>query len=263
MAELENVIGALKGELGIEIQAAAPAAQEEPAEAFSEKKLKIELGNDHEKFDGTLVTMLTTTDELGTKVNDLFSPVLHDFSGSVIGFEANGSISLTLFFTDKGKVAEGKIKNLSAPSVGPGADNSLINRVTNMNNLNLARPQYSLTKETKDVLSEFVRIKDAKGNINWNNICSETSNPTAMGYQILYCVKVDLIYVLKKIYGAKVDDVRVDYQINVVRPISGGNGAVTNYMVTVLQLDTNHVADICKKVGMIPQYASGVYFVKA
>lgn len=204
------------------------------------------------EFGGTLKTELTTTLDLANLVNSIFKPIFHDYVGCVILPNQFGqSLELSLFFKDKGVPTNGSVKNLVNAVDANTRGASPMDRIRNMNIRN-SNKVYSLTDETKEALSEFIFSRPGQ-NINWNQLVYEVAEQSFNGHQIYVKVcGLDLLKILRKVYGKRNNGSYNDYSINIIKPLMQVSNMDSNYLVSILQLDTKRVEELCKKIGMMP-----------
>lgn len=197
-------------------------------------------------FDGLLKSKIISTIDLSKLVNSVFKNALADYEGCIILPMQNGQFDCTLYFKDHGGPVRGgdQIKNLISVS-GQNRVGSAVDKITAFNN-RTSNKLYSLSEETKQILSEFINIKKNQ-KINWNQLVFEQAEQ-AYNATIVY-VKVcgiDIVRILKKIYGGKVDGDRRDYNITLMRPTG-----LNNYLISIQQLDTKEVEKLAQSVGII------------
>lgn len=213
---------------------------------------KLEFDVEPVEFDGILRSKIMTTIDLSKVVNSLIKPVFSDWEGSTIELGQYGNLILTIFFKDKGQPLNGQVKAIQ-PVVGQlGRTASPIQRIQNMNLRNKAKT-YDLTPQAKELLSEFIPTKRGK-EVNWNNHLFERTENNYGSYSIhVALVGCDLTRILRKIYGGKDDRDRIEYSIDLIRPMGmefGYNSG--NYLVRVSQLNTSEVQKLVSTIGLIP-----------
>ena len=196
-------------------------------------------------FDGLLKSKIISTIELSKLVNSVFKNAMADYEGCIILPMQNGQFDCTLYFKDHGPVRGGdQIKNLVSIT-GPNRGVSAVDRITAFNN-RTSNKLYALSEETKQILSEFMAVrKDQK--INWNQHVFEQAEAT-YNANIVYVkvTNIDIVKILKKIYGGKIDGDRCDYNITLMRPTG-----MNNYLISIQQLDTKEVEKLALSVGII------------
>jgi len=197
-------------------------------------------------FDGLLKSKIISTIELSKLVNSVFKNAMADYEGCIILPAQNGQFDCTLYFKDHGPIrGQGdQIKNLISIT-GPNRGVSAVDRITAFNN-RTSNKLYSLSEETKQILSEFMAVrKDQK--INWNQHVFEQAEAT-YNANIVYLkvCGIDIVKILKKIYGGKIDGDRCDYNITLMRPTG-----MNNYLISIQQLDTKEVEKLALSVGII------------
>ena len=197
-------------------------------------------------FDGLLKSKIISTIDLSKLVNSVFRNALADYEGSIILPMQNGQFDCTLYFKDRGPIRgqSDQIKNLVSIT-GPNRGVSAVDRITAFNN-RTSNKLYSLTEETKQILSEFMSVKKGQ-NINWNQHVFEQTEQT-YNANIVYVkvCNIDIIKILKKIYGGKVAGDYCDYNITIIRPTG-----LNNYLISIQQLDTKEVEKLAQSVGII------------
>lgn len=196
-------------------------------------------------FDGLLKSKIISTIDLAKLVNSVFRNALADYEGCIILPTQTGQFDCTLYFKDHGPIRDtAQVKNLISIT-GPNKSASPVDRIAAFNN-RTANKLYMLSEETKQILSEFV-ITRKNQQINWNQLVFEQAEQ-AWNANIVY-VKVcgiDIVKILKKIYGGKVDGDRRDYNVTLMRPVG-----LNNYLISIQQLDTKEVEKLAQSVGII------------
>lgn len=215
------------------------------------KREKAKLVVEPSEFDGLLKSKLTTTLALSRQVNALFRPVFSDFEGSIVTPNQFGQLDVTLFFKDKGNAMDGQIKSL-VPVTETVTGGGAIDRIMRMNLRNSAK-SYDFSEETKEVLSDFIYTR-GNSNPKWKEHIYEQTEQNYNGYTIYVKVLgIDIVRVLKKIYGNKVNGSFIDYNVSIIKPIGVDNsGANQNYLVNIQQLDSKQVEKLANEIGIIP-----------
>lgn len=204
------------------------------------------------EFDGLLKTKFTTTVELSKMVNEIFRPVFSDYEGCLILPNQAGGFDTVVYFCDKG-VKDERLKALR-PVVQQGNQLNISQRINNINR-RFQNKTYELTEDAKDVFGEFI-IKERNVNkIRWNQIVTEKAENNYNSCVIHVQLRgLDIMKIIKKIYGASVKGNRTDYSMKLERGIGIANtaGFCANYLVSILQLDTKEVERVAQSVGMVP-----------
>lgn len=204
-------------------------------------------------FDGVMKSKLTTTIALSKTINQLFRPVFSDYEGCIIAPDAYGQLQVALYFKDKGMIGgEDVIKSLF-PVTERIKGTSAIDRVMQMNLRNSSKA-YDLSKETKDILSEFIYTR-GNSKVNWNQHIVEQTERQYNG-QVIYVkvVGLDLVRLVRKIYGGKIDGSRIDYNISIIKPIGADmTGFNQNFLINIQQLDSKEVERLANEIGVVPQ----------
>lgn len=204
-------------------------------------------------FDGVMKSKLTTTIALSKTINQLFRPIFSDYEGCIIAPDSYGQLQVSLYFKDKGITGrEDVIKSLQ-PVIERVKGTSAIDRIMQMNLRNSSKA-YDLSKETKDILSEFIYTR-GNAKVNWNQHVIEQTERQYNG-QIIYVkvVGLDLVRLVRKIYGGKIDGSRIDYNISIIKPIGTDmSGYNQNFLVNIQQLDSKEVERLANEIGIVPQ----------
>lgn len=217
-----------------------------------ENYVPLELNLEPIEFDGMLKTKLTTTTELAKMVNELFRGVFSDYEGCLILPNSMGGFDTTIYFRDKG-IKDNRINALEHVVQQQAGRLDINQRINNLN-MRYKNKTYDLTKGCKEIFGEFM-IPERNKKINWNRNVVEKTENSYNGYTIYVQLNgVDIMKVIKKIYGSKVDGRRTDYSMKLERGIGIVNerGIYANYLVSIMQLDTREVEKIAQSVGMVP-----------
>jgi len=207
-------------------------------------------------FDGTFKTKRTTTIELAKKFNSIFRPVFNDFEGSIILPNQQNQLVLTLYFTDKGAATNGSYKAIT-PLMKAGRNSSIGDKLRSFNAMNKMH-SYDLTDETKEMLSDFIYVRNNQ-KIKWDNYIIEQPDTTRYGqYNIIVgVINLDITRVLKRLYKNESEG-RIDYEVKFLRPVMGRND---NFLIDIIQLDTKKVEELANQAGMAP-VVSGLSIVR-
>lgn len=227
-------------------------------EVQNDEAVRIEL--DPIPFDGMVKSKLMTTKDLGVLINSLFKSIFFDYEGSTVIVE-NGGINVALYFRDRG-TDDGQRYRGVIPTVAPKSANqtSIKERIIRLN-ASAKGNSYMLSQEAKDILTEFVFSRhgiNKNAQIDWNQYVSEVIEGGGMfgGVQTIN-VKVsniDVMKVLRKLYGNKSDDSFVDYNISIIKPVINGmnQGIYQNFLISVQQLQNSDVERLAEQLGMMP-----------
>jgi hypothetical protein len=224
------------------------------ANATKEEYVPMRIEVETIPFDGLLKSKLTTTIEMAKLINAIFKGTIVDYEGCIVAPDVHGQLQVALYFKDKGNAGKDMIKAVSpVAKMGRGATG--IERIQNIN-ARYSSKKYDLTKDIKEILSEFIYAKN--GNINWNQHVFEQSEQSYNSYQVyVKVIGLDLLKLIKKIYGGKVDKHRVDYNVSIVRPVGlDMNGFSQNFLVNIQQLDSREVENLANSLGLLPVQGS-------
>ena len=211
------------------------------------------LNVEQQEFDGLLKTKLTTTTDVAKMVNRLFKPVFSDWEGCLILPNNAGGFDTFLYFKENGVKDPNKLTALEHVVQANTNNLTMSQRIQNLN-LRYKNKTYELSRDAKDILKEFMP-QEKNGKVKWNNFVVEKTQQEYNGYSVhVQITGVDIMKIIRKIYGAQVDGKRTDYTMKVERGIGVVNqqGFFANYLVTIMQLDVREVEKIAQSVGMIP-----------
>lgn len=211
------------------------------------------LNVEQQEFDGLLKTKLTTTTDVAKMVNRLFKPVFSDWEGCLVLPNNAGGFDTFLYFKENGVNDGNKLKALEHVVQSNTNNLTMSQRIQNLN-LRYKNKTYELSRDAKDILKEFMP-QEKNGKVKWNNFVVEKTQQEYNGYSVhVQITGVDIMKIIRKIYGAQVDGKRTDYTMKVERGIGVVNqqGLFANYLVTIMQLDVREVEKIAQSVGMIP-----------
>lgn len=216
------------------------------------ERVPLKLDVEPMEFDGLLKAKMTTTVALAKSVNRLFRPALSDYEGCIILPNQFGQLELTLWFKDKGNPIDGSAKALMPTNQINRQQSSVNDKIRAMNARNRQK-SYELTQDAKDVLGEFIWVKQGH-NIDWNQHVLEQTQQNLGNYTIyVKIVGIDILRILRKIYGKKKDNSIVEYNISIIRPVGVDFGYNSqNFLINILQLDVKEVEKIASEIGFIP-----------
>lgn len=203
------------------------------------------------RFDSTIESHLTDMSEINNLVNDLLGSVFSDFAGSYVSFNQTGGIQIEAYFEDRKETNDGRIKSLqSAADLNKAKKENSAMAVINAVNALRSENTYVLNQETKDMLEELITVPN--GNYNWKQLATECLDRTGYGQRVLVkVIGIDILKVLKKIYGAKNNDgANYAYQINPINAMPG------NVLLYVARLNVKDVEALSRKYGMAPNTGS-------
>ena len=194
-----------------------------------------------------------------------------------MGFTTIPRFEVNLYFqtgANAGRCAEGAISNVR-PFASKAAS-SMAARIEAINKRSILGKNLTLTDDTKDMLDEFFlapyrenatvvdptdpdRKRKIHANVpKWDKglIYEVTDGGTVMGnFNTLYLkvTNLDLIAILKKIYGSKNElGHQVDYEVRGIKPISySPNPAESTLLLMINRLDCSNVAELSRSLGMM------------
>lgn len=211
------------------------------------------LNVEQQEFDGVLKTKLTTTTEVAKMVNKLFKAVFSDWEGCLILPNSAGKFDTFLYFKENGIKDESRLCALEHVVQANTNNLSMSQRIQNLN-LRYKNKTYELSRDAKDILKEFMP-QEKNGSVKWNNYIVEKTQQEYNGYSVhVQIIGIDIMKIIRKIYGSQVNGRRTDYAMRVEREIGMRNqqGFCTNYLVSIMQLDVKETEKIAQSVGMVP-----------
>lgn len=220
-----------------------------------ENYVPLELELKEQEFDGVLKTKLTTTTDLAKMVNQIFKPVFSDFVGSLILPNQMGGFDTVVYFRDSGIKDERTTAIQQLIQQGNHNQLTMSERIKNMNT-RYKNKTYDLTRDCKDIFKEFMVTERNGKKINWNKYIVEKAEPNYNGYSVYVQLNgIDIMKIIRKLYGGtSKDGKRTDYSMRLERGLGivNNNNLYTNYLVSIMQLDTREVEKIAQSVGMVP-----------
>lgn len=213
----------------------------------------LRLAIEPQPFDGLMKSKLTTTIALSKTINQMLRPVFSDYEGCIIAPDAYGQLQVSIYFKDKGFSGNSEAIKSLIPVTERVKGSSPIDRIMQINLRNSSKA-YDLSKDTKDILSEFIYTR-GNAKVNWNQHVVEQTERTYNG-AIIYVkvIGLDLVRILRKIYGSKLDGSRIDYNISVIKPVGVDmNGGNQNFLINIQQLDSKEVERLANEIGIVPQ----------
>ena len=221
------------------------------SEKTNEKKekepVKIEV-SEPLAFDATVDGKLMPQVELASTINSLLSQVFYDYEGCFLTPNPTfpNILDVALYFKDKGTPTDERTKSVVSTKVPETS--TPFGRIRSMNLRNQDK-NFDLNQETKQALAELMYPSNGYDRetglpkINWKQCIAETVETNGFGLQNIY-VKVtgiDLVQVIKKIYGSKDEDgSKVDYNVTLV-----------NGLVNIQRVNVNLLNELVAKVGFI------------
>jgi len=200
-------------------------------------------------FDSAMETSVTTTFKLSRKINTLFHHAFNDYEGCMIVPSHTGQLELRLYF--KAKDGSDVVPIVAASA--PGQRAPINERLKNFNRINKNRT-VKLSDETKELL-ESMMLTYGKNKIDWERQSLEEVETTHAGYNIyMHVFGLDLNKILKVLYGSKnpKTDARLEYMIQVIRPVGDPSIISNNYLISIIKLDSAAVEEVSREVGIIP-----------
>ena len=238
------------------------------ADGTVKKHLEI---SEHAKFEISLSTGLTTTNDLCNQINEFFNQCINDYEGCIIEPTQNPMMpfSLKVYFKHPTTMQDidGKVNVLEVTS--QTKPESAFDRMMNFNIMQRNK-MYNLTEVGKEILSDFIALMPGQKKPDWQKISYEFMDNTVPGRgSIPYMgVYIDLIKFIKYLYGTKAEDGSFcDYQVANIRPLGNGlannNMMIPNYLVAILRLNNDNVKMLANKLGYVSADTVGFPIVRA
>ena len=219
------------------------------------EKISIEI--EPETFVPTTDGKLITVSDLALKINAVFKPIIPDFKGSAINVGANGSLETILYFYDNTmQLDEGQIKamqNLNPTSSRGMSQAAFINAHNNSFRKNR---YYRLTDDVRDILEPFLGFPQGQ-KVSWNGLEIEQSTTRYAAWNAVttvIAVQVSLQKLVEVIWGRKnTKGERVDYMLNVIRPLGDptGNSMASNWLLQISRYNNKELMEMASKCGLI------------
>lgn len=235
------------------------AAAETEAAETQETGKRIKIEPVPIKFNALVDILYNDTTGLAAIVNSLFRPVFSQYKGSKIEVVQNRQLLCSIFFVDKAP-EEGKYKAIQ--SIIDKDNNSSENRIFAMNQFyNIKsgnRKWYKLTKEAKELLTDFIpnQFFDGNGKVRWDNAIREGSYQIAPFQQEVYMqVAIDIYKVLRAVYGNEAPDGgQWNYQVNIGFPVNPVNTMVgqqiaNKWQVFIMRVNSKDVDALASQYG--------------
>lgn len=213
------------------------------------------------EFPNLIATLYNDTIGLCQLINGLLRPVFSNYHGSKIEVVQNRQLYTSIFFMDTGKDPEpGQyvgIERIIDKNSLNNAD-ARIDAINRFNNLGV-RKFYRLSKEAKELLQDIIPtqfINKSNNSVDWDKIVNEgTYQGQYNQSQIIVQVVVDLVRIIKCIYGERTSDGGYwNYQINIGAPINPINtpvgGVIANkWQIFIMRVNSKDVNDLAIKYG--------------
>ena len=225
-------------------------------EAAERERLAVAM--DPVDFTANVKSKLITTFALGEKIiSPLFRSVFSDYEGCLVKFEM-GRLTAELFFNDAKPHDDDKYRAIQLIGGNPDKNNgSMFEKIQRLNN-SFKPNKYELTDEAKELLIDFMPrhlINKNSGTINWqpniSEVCESVSYHTAAQHIYVKLSNVDIISILRTVYGNKEDDSYVEYEMNIIKQV-GSNSTYPNMLINIARLNVNETQKIATDIGIQP-----------
>lgn len=188
-----------------------------------------------------------TTHDLGLLIDEFFEAILVDFYGCTILpkmgiIERNVmGIEFNIYLTKNQKNPDdNRISSLIDLEREVDQEDELIGKIRRLNNRSVSKV-YAINDDSKSL------FKSLAYNNNWNeSMAVQTTDNLKSGANIL-CMEIlniDLIKVLQKMFGSKVNGKHYTYRISPAKHIAG-----TNFLLKIEKFDQNSLNSVYEKIG--------------
>lgn len=238
--------------------------QQQAQQQQQEKAAPLHITTEKLDFPDLIATMYSDTEKLCYLINSLFRPVFSDYYGSKVEIVQNRQLYTTIYFHDNGlnNTTSGQYRGIERIIDKNNLNNAedrinAINKfmTTTVNN----RKFYKLTNEAKQLLKDVIPsqfINKANGHVNWDNLMRECTSQNQFGQsQICIQIVVDLVRIIKLLYGARSDNGGVwNYMINVgspINPINTPNGGILSnkWQIFIMRTNSKDVTEVAAQYG--------------
>lgn len=218
----------------------------------------IEFEVDKLPFDEAFRTKFTTTEDLSKMVNRIFAD-LEDYKGCTILPDTTGrsALKVCIYIQPQSFYQENGIYALE-PTYQKQNTGTLISRVKNLNNKYKSQ-SFMLTDVMKAVLKPFMAT-ERNGKINWGSVLFEKTGRN--GEIMCEIYGIDLLKVINLVYGDLIIEEmldadggvietkkKVEYLLEVKAPVDAPQqNRIPVFLVAIMQVDSAHVASICRTV---------------
>ena len=225
-------------------------------EAINDEKIKIAM--DPIEFAANVKSKLITTFALGEKViGPLFRSVFSDYEGCLVKFEM-GRLTAELYFNSARPEDDTKYRAVQLiGGIGESGKGTMEQKIQRLNNM-FKPNKYELTDEAKELLVDFMPrhlVNPNSKTVNWNQqlteIAENVSYNTASQHIYVKLDNVDIIQILRTVYGYKEDESPVDYSISAIRQV-GGTSNNPNMLINIARLNVNETSKIANEIGIQP-----------
>ena len=219
---------------------------------------KIKIAMDPVDFAANVKSKLITTWALGERViGPLFRSVFSDYEGCLVKFEM-GRLTAELYFNSTRPEDENKYRAVQLiGGIGESGKGTMEQKIKRLNNM-FKPNKYELTEEAKELLIDFMPrnlINPNSKTVNWQQQLTEitetVSYNTAAQHIYVKLDNIDIIQVLRTVYGTREEDSPVDYTINAIRQV-GGNTNNPNMLINIARLNVNETSKIANEIGIQP-----------
>lgn len=221
---------------------------------------KIKIAMDPIDFTANVKSKLTTTFALGEKViGPLFRSVFSDYEGCLVKFEM-GRLTAELYFNAARPTDESKYRAVQMIGGGDINDDNKATMEQKIKRLNnMFKPnKYELTEDAKELLIDFMSrnvINHNSKTVNWQQQLTEITENVSynVAAQNIYVKldNIDIIQILRTVYGVREDESPVDYSISAIRQV-GGTSTTPNMLINIARLNVNETSKIANEIGIQP-----------
>jgi hypothetical protein len=232
---------------------------QQPNQGGPERKKTTIRVKEKEDFKGMFECLVTTTMDLSAMVNSVFKPLFGDCEGCIIlpDQSINMGLQASLFFKEGANPGPERISNIMRAGTNNGQGASPADRIRFMNT-RFSNRSYELTEQTKEALEDFIENRYIhNGKVQWNKIVTEVVDRSQFNTSVYVKVNgIDIYKVLRAKFGGKdkATGGRLEYAISLIGPMNMYYDG--NFKVSIIQLDTKKVEEVCNKINIVPNVGS-------
>lgn len=211
-------------------------------------------------FEAIAVTKFITSTELAKAASELFKGVFADVEGCIFEAGNGGEPTLSIIF-NHGDYSGSNLPVGCERIGGKQTGSNILDKTRNRDRQLKEGDRYYLTEDGKDAVISLLSPRYYNnGNPNWKIICTEWTERSATNYytnvqnpQYTKVNFIDLRKICGLLYGTKIDDDHVDYDVKIASVMNpGGYPGMTNnsvYMLNITRASSKEVEKTYTKLG--------------
>lgn len=234
----------------------------------NEKEKDILINNDTPlEFETTVSKMLTRTSKLSICINEVMKSLFTDWHGSQIRIDtANNMIIVDLVFKANSGTDYDSRAFMPANQNEVKSNNNMVNKIMSINAISSGMETMKPTAYGVDMLrsvmmpniKKSIKPGDAKA---FSKYVSEVPEQVGLsGVNNIYSVVtgVNIIELLKIIYGRSYNGSRINYKVNPIRPVSPliTAGGQNDWIIEVEKMVQSAYENAMREIGAVPLHGS-------